>query len=320
MRGFPRLSLTTYKIDVDKRTNMYGLTQTDKFMVESKIRKQKEFLTYHIIKDKVTGNIFPLSNVIVSAYHSPQRYYGEIQNRVNTLVSIANKRDLQPIFMTITLPSAYHKKKIKNKQLVDNKNYKDKTVNESLKELTKRFSKLRHDRSLKELPKEKRIYFRAIEPHKNGTPHTHILIFIPKDRVDRLHEAFNRLYDEKVNDFQILDNESNAVSYIMKYINKTIPLSKKKDLTIKDKYLNAWYSHHRVSRFITSRTLAPLNIYRLVHKKFSLESLTNVYYKKDLQILTTLDTNKIMEIFFNNELIYLRNENYQVTTRKHDGS
>ena len=40
-------------------------------------------MDYHIIKDKITGKGFPLSNVIVSAYHSPQRYYGEIQNRVN---------------------------------------------------------------------------------------------------------------------------------------------------------------------------------------------------------------------------------------------
>jgi hypothetical protein len=235
-------------------------------------------------------------------------------------VSIANKRELSPVFITITLPSKYHKKKMKDNKLIDNKNYEDIPVNQALKELTKRFSKLRHDRSLKELSKEQRIYFRAIEPHKNGTPHTHILLFIPKDRIERLHEAFKRLYTHKVNDFQILDNGSNAVSYIMKYINKTIPLSKKNNLSVKDEYLNAWYSHHRVARFISSRTLAPLNLYRLVHSNFTLESLTNNYFKKNLQIFTTIDTNKIMEIFFNDELIYLRNENYKLTSRMNNGN
>jgi len=150
-------------------------------------------------------------------------------------------------------------------------------------------SKLRHHRSLKELSKNQRIFFRVNEPHKDGTSHTHILLFIPKNRIQRIKTAFNRLFDNKANDIQ------NAKAYVMKYINKTLPLSKKENLTKKERYLNAWYSKHRINRFNSSRTLAPINLYRLLYKRFSLYELTNLVDKNILQIYTLADnTQKIM--------------------------
>lgn len=117
--------------------------------------------------------------------------------------------------------------------------------------------------------------------------------------------AFKRLFDNKANDIQT--NIENATSYIMKYINKTLPLSKK------DKYLNAWYCKHRIIRFNCSRTLAPLSLYRLLHEKFNLKELTYLVRKKSLAIFV-LQTNrdKIMEIFNGDELIYKRSENYSM--------
>ena len=88
------------------------------------------------------------------------------------------------------------------------------------------FSRLRHDRSLKELTKDERIYFRVNELHKNGTPHTHVLLFVPKSSIDRVVTAFKRLFDNKTNDIQT--NIENATLYIMKYINKTCHYQRKK--------------------------------------------------------------------------------------------
>lgn len=64
------------------------------------------------------------------------------------------------------------------------------------------FSRLRHDRSLKELSKDERIYFRVNEPHKNGTPQTHVLLFVPKASINRVVNVFKRLFDNKANDIQ----------------------------------------------------------------------------------------------------------------------
>ena len=98
----------------------------------------------------------------------------------------------------------------------------------------------------------------------------------------------------------------------MIYINKVLPLSKRNDLSEKEKYLTAWYSKHRVIRFNSSRTLAPLSLYRLLHHRFSMMALTKIQRRKELKIYVTLDTEKIMEIFDGDELIYMRNQNYQL--------
>lgn len=312
---FSSSSLTTYKkvVDINKNHKIYGLTQNDYEDVLEKIKKQNCFLEYNYIYDKISRTQIPLKDLVISANHNPNRYHALIQNRINTLTNEAKENNLFPIFMTLTLPSEFHKMKIdkKTKNLIPNPKYNHVTPKEAVKHLTKMFSRLRHDRSLKELSKDERIYFRVNEPHKNGTPHTHILLFVPKSSINRVVTAFKRLFDNKTNDIQT--DIKNATSYIMKYINKTLPLSKKENLSTKEKYLNAWYCKHRIVRFNCSKTLAPLSLYRLLHEKFNLKELTSLVKKKSLAIFVLqTNRNKIMEIFFGDELIYKRSENYSL--------
>lgn len=310
------VSLTTYKKDVDitqKKYKYYGLTSSDLKAVIHKIKKQKEFLQFNYIHDNISNTKIPLSTLVISANHNPNRYHALLQNRINTLTTKANENNLIPIFMTLTLPSEYHKFKTdkKTKKLIPNPIYNYKTPREAVKALTKMFSRLRHDRSLKELTKQTRMYFRVNEPHKNGTPHTHILLFVPRSNIDRVVTAFKRLFNTKANDIQT--NIENATAYVMKYINKTLPLSKQENLTEKDKYLNAWYSKHRIIRFNSSRTLAPLSLYRLLYTRYSLRELTTLVENKGLKIFVPIDNrNKIMEIFDGDELLYRRSENYSM--------
>jgi len=293
----------------------YGLTEVDLLQEQYRMKRQKEFLEKAYIQDKITGNKIALNSLVVSANHNANRYYGEIQNRVNTLTNLAKERNLEAIFMTITLPSEYHAKKQKSptdKELVDNPKYNGATAKESSKVLTKMFARLRQDRSMKSLTKEQRVYFRVSEPHKDGTPHTHILMFVPKDCIERIVKAFTRLFNTATN--TIDTNIGNAVSYVMKYINKTLPLSKKENLSKQDEYMNAWYSKNRVTRFSSSRTLAPLQLFRLLHKRFSLLALTRIKARGELRILVEIEKEKIMEMFVGDELVYIRNENFSLNT------
>lgn len=312
-------TLTNYKevVDISNDTlppRHYGLSKTDVFQVKEKLKLQKSFLKNSFLYDKINNQTIPLSELLISAYHSPERYYAEIQNRVNTLENIANQRGLKPLFMTLTLPSEYHRyKTTRNGKIIKNPKYNGMSPREAIKALTIMFAKLRQDRSLKELKKEERIYFRVNEPHQDGTPHTHILMFVPNDRIEKVKLAYKRLFDTKANDFQIITNEiNNSVAYVMKYVNKVLPLSQKKQLSTKEEYLNAWYSKHRIIRFNASKTLAPLGIYRLLHKQFTMFALTKLINEKSLNIYVTLDTNKIMEIFDGEELLYARNHNYSL--------
>ena len=92
-----------------------------------------------------------------------------------------------------------------------------------------------------------------------------------------------------------------------------MPLSKKDNLSTKDKYLNAWYSKNRIIRFNCSRTLAPLSLYRLLYEKFNLKELTSLVRKKALAIFVLADNrDKVMEIFDGDELIYKRSENFSM--------
>lgn len=316
--------LTIYKKVVDISENHqeisysgppkhYGLSEVDFETIKMHRQRQMEYLNKTCLYDKITEQHIPLADITMSANVNANRYYAEIQNRINTLVQDAESRNLVPLFMTITLPSEYHKMKTHRvtKNLIPNPLYNGIAPREANKELTKMFARLRHDRSLKELSKDERVYYRVNEPHKDGTPHTHILMFIPKSCVDRVVKAFNRLFFQKSN--KIETNIRNASAYIMKYINKTLPLSKQSKLTEKEKYINAWYSMNRVIRFNSSRTLAPLSLYRLLHYKYTLGELTMKVRSKSLDVFVRADNlSKVMEVFDGDELVYQRSENFKI--------
>lgn len=294
----------------------YGLTKDQLSLTEKKLYTQRRFLEISVLYDKITGNTIPLKDLIISVNHSPHRYYGEIQNRVNTLIDEATNEELVPLFMTITLPSEYHPFKLINKKLVKNQKFNGTRPREAAKMLTKRFAMLRNDRALREIPKNQRIYFGVVEPYQSGTPHKHILFYVPKWSTSRVIEAFKRLFPQKGNDIQY--DLRNAGAYVMKYVNKTLPNSQGKSRTKKAKYLNAWYAHNRITRFSSSRTLAPLYLYRLLYNQYTLKALTRMRKEKRLRVYATVDKpDVILEIFDGDELVYMKNENY--TLEKHRG-
>lgn len=296
----------------------YGMTEDQLKAVDAKLENQRAFLENSVLVDNHTGEALNLKNAVISAYHSPHRFYGEIQNRVNTLVQVAFERNLKPLFLTLTLPSRFHAMKEKKGQLVPNPRYDGTKPKKAAQELTRKLARLRQDRSLKGLSVKDRIYFRAIEPHEDGTPHLHLLLFVPPATAPLVTEAFKRLYhanthERKANTIEVIEGEAeNAVRYVMKYINKVLPLSKAEPITEKERYLHAWYSLHRISRFSSSRSLAPLGLYRLLHNRFSLYALTKV--KPSLTILEPIDQRKIVEVLDGDEVIYERYENFTLTT------
>lgn len=291
------------------------MDQYDLAKVKEKLRNQNNFLQFSYISNDQTGQVFSLKECMISSNHNPDRYYAEIQNRINTLDREATESGLTPVFLTMTLPSEFHSMKHgSNGNLIPNPKYEGMTPKEAVKILTKQWAKLRQDRSLKELPKNQRMYYRVNEPHKDGTPHTHILLFIPKDRIDKVETAFRRLFNNFGNKFET--DIRSAAGYIMKYINKLLPLSKQEQLSDTEQYLNAWYIHNRINRFCSSRSIAPTYLYRLVSHRFSLYGLTQLRKEGSLQIFANMDTDKIMEIWDGDELLFMRSQNITLHTIK----
>jgi len=410
---------------------MYGLTSKDIDFVYKKIENQKDFLYGNYIEN--AGEKIPLASFFKNSFINPDRYIAELQHRVWSLVEYAQSKELKNVFLTLTLPSQYHKKKTlgngkvidnpkfahrniviydiethelatsykkfmfaefttsklkywngrmttvslfkKNKMIIDpeyNKplrsyddlvehlgysnvddylrkdieiyditthervldytsysfKYKDVplhvrrlpftetislleedyTPSAGSKVLTQMFAKIRKDRSFQDLDKDQRVYFRVTEPHKDGTPHLHISLWLPKQNVSRFVQAVHRFYPAPMADIATTyipqgyelyekvykrngswhtgykahkDDKSfiklqieDSVSYLMKYIYKTLDdLRDAKGIT----EITMWYILHGICRFYTSRTLISLNVYRPLGGKLSLLELTQHY-------------------------------------------
>jgi hypothetical protein len=137
------------------------------------------------------------------------------------------------------------------------------------------------------------IYFRVYEPHKSGVPHMHAMLFLPNEYILKVKKRFYKYFSDfgtnkKAIDFKYTfynkDDKGNltggAIAYIMKYITKTFS-NEDSDTTDDAVY---WYIKHKVRRFLSSRTLAPLILYRKIRHDFKNMENDYLYITKKYQI------------------------------------
>jgi len=246
---------------------MYGISGKDIESIDKKIDFQKKWLENFSI-DFSNKSVSMLNNTY-SANLNPKKYFAEINNRVNTMVANAKEQGLKPIFITITAPSAFHRK-YDNGDLQVN-------PNDTAKEITQIWNKFTNLQVFQKMKKELDIsltYFRVYEPHKSGVPHLHALLFLPSSYILKVKKKFYEYFTNKEKwgsniggigfRYTWYKEKGGAVGYVMKYILKTF-----KDTDSKAVQHSAyWYIKHSVRRFLSSRTLAPLTIYRKVRYYF----------------------------------------------------
>ncbi len=283
---------------------MYGLTKEDRKAGLKKIQDTRFFLDNNFCD--IGGKTFAYSQFFKNSFVNSDRYVSELQNRSWSLYHYAQLRSLRNVFVTLTLPSEYHKYKttkkgklVKNPKFIDDEHH---TPKQASKELSKLMRKIVNDRSYSNIPSENRLYFRVTEPHKNGTPHLHISFFIPDENVDKFIEMINRKFPQPQS--KIETDIKSPVGYLMKYILKTLDDLRGNNNNITD--LSLWYIHHGISRFYTSRTLISLDIYRILGGRYNLLELTTMYKNKELIVWLDGQTNKVVEIFDSFGRIYNR--------------
>jgi hypothetical protein len=143
--------------------------------------------------------------------------------------------------------------------------------------------------------------FDIYEPHKSGVPHLHAMLFLPHEYILKIKKRFYSYFMDLKTWGKIKDTDKDigalnigglgfrytwykekggAVGYVMKYILKTF-----KDINNEDiQYAVYWYVKHRIIRFLSSRSLIPLSIYRKVRYYFkehfginSLKEITRLF-------------------------------------------
>jgi len=284
----------------------FGLSESDLSFVQSKISNQISYLESQTFVTS-TGQEKSLRDVSYGANVS-YRYYPRILNKVNTFTSVNLARDYVPVFLTSTLDGFFRDflvgdfsrfdDDVRAKYLdhipnndrfgyhldsIDNK------VSMTIKDLYKihsfQFYNFLRSYTLQKIRKlgYDYSYIRVTEPHQDGVPHFHILLFIPPQFVHAVYLEFHKFFPAPQNskpvtylnsnrkgalvagdDYETLGFQTqirNASGYILKYILKSFRnLIEDKEID----YLQAWYILNRIPRLTSSHTLVAQDIYHNV--------------------------------------------------------
>ncbi len=319
----------------------YGLSSKDLQDCRNKLEKQKNYLTSQSFLDDKTGEIRSLLDFSYSANLST-RYYPRILNKVHTFVSWNTALNYEPIFLTITLDGFFRDflkgdfyrweknrenyiKHIPNNDrsgryldhIDEHKKVTTKDLYKILGHQLHRFNKNETFRKMKKFG-HKHSYIRVTEPHKkDGVPHFHILLYVPKEYIQDVFREFKRFFPAPQNhkdrkDGQIMFGDQRetegfqiaidaAGGYILKYILKSFRnLLEEKELD----YLQAWYVHNKIPRIITTHTLISQDVY---HHASLLDS--DWFYLTDIKLNDFYERDTMMNTFHfrshsNREIIF----------------
>ena len=312
----------------------YGMTEYQIKRAKEKLEFNKDYMRMNGIQ--LDNKFVPYADFVSNSYVNSDRYVAELQHRAWSIFEYSQDRDLKNIFITLTLPSKWHSKKTFKDKLIDNPKFGGRkyicTVNKikfinarvlqktpfvepeldfsqtvdkytprnASKELSRMLKRLLKDRSYTSISKNNRCYFRVTEPHKDGTPHLHISLFIPEDNSERIVKALNRLYPAPIGKVEV--NVKSPVKYLMKYVLKTLDDLREENSSITN--LTLWYLYHGISRFYTSRTFIALAIYRKLNGMYNLPELTMQYEKELISVQMDTKTGKISYIENEHGVIY----------------
>lgn len=306
----------------------YGLSGYQIKQAKKKLEFNRDYMLNHGVQ--IDNKMVPYSDFVTNSYTNSNRYIAELQHRAWSIYDYAKGKSLKNIFFTLTLPSKWHPKKTFKNKLVKNKKFAGRkficTINKikflnahvtqrfngltfepildfsetidkysprnASKELSKMLKYLFNERSYRSIEKDDRCYFRVTEPHKDGTPHVHMSLFVPEDKVSSIVKSLTRLYPAPLG--KIETEVNSPVSYLMKYVFKTLDDLRDEDADISN--LTLWYLYHGISRFYTSRTFISLEIYRKLHGMYGLEDLTTKYLMDEVSVYVYNDTKKIAMI------------------------
>lgn len=184
-----------------------------------------------------TGEVFTLAELAERSNASPRIRRGELMTRIAGFEGVAQGLGHAAEFVTVTVPSRFHPKKIgANQAVIDNPKFGGATPREAQQYLSKTWANCRAALWRAGL----RPYgFRIAEPHHDGTPHWHMLLFVDRllsagrSAVGRLRAIIRRYFlradageaGAKRNrcEFKAIDPaRGTAAGYIAKYVSKNI--------------------------------------------------------------------------------------------------
>jgi len=190
-------------------------------------RRNKRALESTILVNEL-GDEMSLLELAMSSLANRKNRRNELMTRIRGFDDTSVKHNHQAMVYTITCPSKMHA--WRSKSNTPNPKYNGFTPSQSQQYIVKIWSQIRS--KLQRLGIE--IYgFRVAEPHHDGTPHWHLLLFVDPNRADQLTEVIREYAmredgdedgaaERRLDVIKIDPKKGSATGYIAKYISKSI--------------------------------------------------------------------------------------------------
>lgn len=189
-------------------------------------RRMRRFLESCVAVNE-QGEAISLEQIAQASLSNPGLRRGELMARIKGFEKVADQFKYEAIFVTATAPSAFHPQLFHGGA---NPRYTGATVRESQRWLCTTWARVRS-----QLDREGVRYFgfRVAEPHHDGTPHWHMLLFVKQSERKLLSKTivsgwikeFGQepgAYQKRVTIERIDRRRGSATGYLAKYIAKNL--------------------------------------------------------------------------------------------------
>lgn len=177
-----------------------------------------------------TGELYTLAELAAKSVANPTIRRGELMVRINGFERMAKQLGHVAEFVTLTAPSKFHAKTTVDGKVVDNPKFEQFTPRETNAYLNALWQRIRaklHRSGVRPYG------FRIVEAHHDGTPHWHLLLFLPRNQVEQLRNTVTEhgLREEanepgakanRVKFIAINPAKGTAAGYVAKYVAKNI--------------------------------------------------------------------------------------------------
>lgn len=266
-----------------------------------KEQKQKSYLQYNKFINLSTKETVNIDYNFEKKYKEYSRITAQ---RAYTIQELAKRKEYCSVFITLTLPSAYHPFKsvatpTGRLYVEDNKDFAFSSIKEAVscgyKELNTIYQtfykrvKNYVKNDIKNNVKNDLYYLRSVENHCTMIPHIHLVLYFPTDKLDYVKAVFKRVVEHfkldrtDLEEVAFKDNINYASRYLLKYIIKD--LNNGSDI-FKARVLDGWKRYHKI-RVLTS-SLLPLNVmvYKKIYSAVSLIEKNKISFKIDDKIIS----------------------------------
>lgn len=264
MRDLQREHMAIAVGQVQKSASPYVSRGTMGEWVEQKKRNREFFKRFDLINSE--GDRIALEDMVNRSNANPAVRRCELMVRMRGFEDIAQETGCVGEFYTLTAPSKYHAVYSKGGFVSQ---WNGASPRDTQRYLCKVWSKIRAALSREDI----HVFgFRVVEPHHDGTPHWHMLLFMMPEHKQRVHDIMARYaHEEDAHEMNtdaarrarfhvesIDSSKGSATGYIAKYISKNIDgyaLDGEKDgetgesLRDMSKAVSAWASRWRIRQF-----------------------------------------------------------------------